>query len=255
MSGCVTLRIEGPTAHITFDRPEARNAMTWQMYGQLADACDRISDDPQIRVAILRGAGGRAFIAGTDIEQFRAFGSGEDGVRYEEKVDGFVRAVEALPMPAIAVVEGWAVGGGMAIANACDIRIATPGARFGVPIARTLGNCLSQANLARLADRLGIAVVRRMLLLAAMPRAEDLPPGYTEIVAAEALNERVAELAALVAGLAPVTLKVTKEMLRRIERGSPSADGDLIAQIYGSADFAEGVDAFLAKRPPQWQGA
>ncbi len=110
----------------------------------------RSTPDKNIRVAILRGTGGKAFISGTDISQFKAFASGEDGLAYEAKIDHFVETVERLRVPSIAAVEGYAVGGGLAIANACDIRIATPGARFGVPIARTLGNCLSAANIRKL---------------------------------------------------------------------------------------------------------
>lgn len=254
--GVVHLAVEGGIAHVTFDRPTARNAMTWRMYDQLADACARISSDESIRAVVLRGAGGRAFIAGTDIDQFRAFASGADGIAYEEKVEAYVRGVEALRAPTIAVVEGWAVGGGMAIANACDFRLATPGARFGVPIARTLGNCLSATNLARLRDTLGTPMVRRMLLLAEMPSAEELPPGYVELVAPDALDGRVTELTARIAGHAPVTLRVTKAMLNRLDAGGTAvSDTDLIMEAYGSADFREGVAAFLAKRSPRWTGA
>ena len=106
-----------------------------------------------------------------DIAQFREFGSGDDGVTYEARLDGFVDTLERLRVPSIAVVEGCAVGAGLAIANACDVRIAASGARFGVPIARTLGNCLSAANLGRLCTTLGVSWVKRMLLLAEMPSA------------------------------------------------------------------------------------
>src|ERR1700692_3616575 len=141
--GQLTLRVAGAIAHITFDRPAARNAMTWAMYEGLADACAQINQSASVRVAVLRGAGGAAFIAGTDITQFQSFTSGDDGIAYEEKVDRYVETLEHLRVPSLAVVEGYAIGGGLALANACDIRLAAAGARFGVPIARTLGNCLS----------------------------------------------------------------------------------------------------------------
>lgn len=254
-AGRVHLRVEGAVATLVFDRPAARNAMTWAMYEQLAAHCRGLAGDAQgLRAVVLRGAGGQAFIAGTDIEQFRAFASGEDGVAYEEKVGHFVGLLEAVPLPTIAVVEGWAVGGGMVLANACDLRVATPGARFGVPIARTLGNCLSAANVQRLAATLGISLVRRMLLLAEMPAAEQLPPGYVSVVPAADLDAHVAGLCARLAGHAPITLQVSKEMLRRLAADPCAPDDDLVRRTYGSADFREGIDAFLAKRPPQWRG-
>ena len=152
--GAVRYRVEGGVAHLTFDRPGARNAMTFAMYDALAEGLARIEADPSVRVAVLRGAGGKAFVAGTDIEQFTGF-TGADGVAYEARIDAYVEGLERVRVPTVAVVEGWAVGGGLAIANACDIRVAQSGARFGVPIARTLGNCLSPANLRRLTATLG----------------------------------------------------------------------------------------------------
>src|SRR6476661_9314681 len=142
-TGRVHLSVNDGVASILIDRPAARNAMTWSMYEELGAICQRISDDPGVRVATLRGAGGEAFVAGTDIEQFLSFGGGEDGIDYEKKIDAMIEAIERLPMPTLAIVEGWAIGGGLAISAACDFRVATPNASCGVPIARTLGNCLS----------------------------------------------------------------------------------------------------------------
>ncbi|MFC3695232.1 enoyl-CoA hydratase/isomerase family protein [Chenggangzhangella methanolivorans] len=251
--GAVRLTVDGAVARVVFDRPHARNAMTFAMYEELAEACGRIAADRNVRVAVFRGAGGKAFVAGTDIEQFRAFASGKDGVAYEHKVDGYVGALEALPVPSIAVVEGWAVGGGMALANACDFRVASPGARFGVPIARTLGNCLSVASLRRLSDTLGPALVKRMLLLAEMPIAEDMPAGYVTV--AEDVDAVVEAMTGRLVGHAPVTMRATKELLRRLSLDPKADDVDIVSEVYGSNDFREGVDAFLSKRPPQWSGS
>ena len=251
--GRVRFTREGAVAHLVFDRPVARNAMSWRMYEEMAQALAAIAADPAIRVAVLRGAGGKAFVAGTDIEQFRGF-SGEDGLAYEAKVEHYMRLVEQLPVPTVAVVEGWAVGGGMAIANACDFRLATPGARFGVPIARTLGNCLSAANLRRLVATLGPVMVRRMLLAAEMPAAEEMPPGYVAIHPAEELDAAVAALCGQLATHAPLTLRATKQMLDRLAHEPGAGDADLVQEIYGSADFREGVESFLAKRMAQWRG-
>lgn len=254
LEGRVHFTREGAVARLVFDRPAARNAMTWRMYEEMAQACTAIAADPAIRVVVLRGAGGRAFVAGTDIEQFRAFASGEDGIAYEAKVERYIGLLEQLAVPTVAVVEGWAVGGGMAIANACDFRLATPGARFGVPIARTLGNCLSAANVQRLVATLGLGMVRRMLLAAETPTAEEMPPGYVAVHATEAIDAAVEALCAQLAGNAPLTVRATKRILLRLAHDPRPDDADLVRAVYGSADFGEGVEAFLAKRPAQWRG-
>jgi enoyl-CoA hydratase/carnithine racemase len=254
--GCVRLTVDDGIAHLVFDRPAARNALTWAMYEELAESCARIDADTSVRVAVLRGAGGKAFVAGTDITQFRSFTTGEDGIAYEAKIDCFVEALEMLRVPSIAVVEGYAVGGGLAIANACDIRIAASGARFGAPIARTLGNCLSAANLRRLSATLGLSWVKRMLLLAEMPTAEMLlPSGYLHaVVPQEGLESEIARVCSTVLGHAPITMAATRETLRRLAV-SPQADiTDLIRACYGSADFHAGVTAFGTRGSVRWQG-
>ena len=247
---------EGPVVTVIFDRPQARNAMTWRMYEQLGEACARIHREDGLRVAVFRGAGGKAFIAGTDIVQFQAFRGGDDGIAYEEKMEGYIGAVEALPVPTLAVIEGFAIGGGLAIAAACDLRIATPGSRFGVPIARTLGNCLSMANYARLVAALGAPRAKRVLLLAENITAEEALAGgfLSEIVATPDLEALVAELTSRLSNHAPLTMRVSKEAMRRIlHAGLPDGD-DLVRACYGSDDFRLGIEAFLEKREPQWTG-
>ena len=247
---------DGEVATVIFDRPAARNAMTWRMYEQFGEACARVRSEAGLRVAVFRGAGGKAFIAGTDIAQFQAFRSGDDGIADERKMEGYIAGLEALPLPTLAVIEGFAIGGGLAIAAACDLRIATPDSRFGVPIARTLGNCLSMANYARLVAALGASRAKRMLLLAEnLPAAEALAAGFlSEIVEAPDLDRRVAELTALLAHHAPVTMRVSKEAIRRLlHAGLPDGD-DLVRACYGSDDFRLGVEAFVQKRAPQWTG-
>jgi enoyl-CoA hydratase len=254
--GEVRLVREDSIAKIVFDRPAARNAMTWQMYEQLLAICRELRDDPTVRVAVFRGAGGKSFVAGTDISQFLAFETGEDGVAYEERMEGYLDAIESLPMPTLAVVEGWATGGGLAIATVCDLRIATPDARFGVPIARTLGNCLSIANYARIVAALGLSNAKRILLLADMVCAEDaLACGFlVGVVQPNDLDRRVAEICARLLGNAPITMRVSKEAIRRLlHAGLPNGD-DLVRASYGSADFHAGVRAFVGKSNPVWTG-
>ncbi|MGH3666612.1 MAG: enoyl-CoA hydratase/isomerase family protein [Egibacteraceae bacterium] len=254
-AGAVRYERRGPVAHLTFDRPEARNAMTWTMYDQLAELTDRVDADDDVRVVVLRGSGGKAFVAGTDIGQFAEFSSGADGLAYEARIEAIVGRLERVGKPTVAVVEGYAVGGGLGIAAVCDLRVCTPNARFGMPIARTLGNCLSMANYARLAALLGVARAKELIFTAGFVEAEEaLAAGLvTQIIGAEELDERVAALCARLCEHAPITLRVTKEALRRIAATAVPAGDDLVEEAYGSADFAEGVAAFGDKRPPRWQ--
>jgi enoyl-CoA hydratase len=254
--GEVHLVREGAIARVVFDRPAARNAMTWHMYQQLGEICARLRDDTSVRVVVFRGAGGKAFVAGTDIAQFLEFKSGEDGIAYEERMEDYLAAVETLPVPTLAVVEGVATGGGLAIAACCDLRVATPGSRFGIPIARTLGNCLSVANVARLIAALGVSRAKRVLLLSELIGAEEALAGgfLTEIIAPEAIDGRVSELCDRLIKNAPVTMRVSKEAIRRlVHAGLPGGD-DLVRECWGSDDFRLGVRAFVDKREPQWTG-
>lgn len=254
--GAVHLQVDGAIASVTFDRPEARNAMTWAMYESLERICGVLRGDAGVRAVQFRGAGGQAFVAGTDIAQFQDFGGGDDGVAYERRIDACVAMVEDLPMPTVAVIEGWAIGGGLALATACDFRIATPGTKLGVPIARTLGNCLSIANVARLVAALGRPRAERLLLLADLLTAEEaLAAGYLlEIAPGADLDAAAQRLCQRLASLAPVTQKVGKQAFNRLLRERLPQAEDLIRAAYGSEDFREGVAAFVGKRPPAWKG-
>lgn len=248
---------EGAILTLTFNRPEARNAMTWNMYERLYQACEEVDNDDSIRVMVLKGAGGKAFVAGTDISQFLEFKGAEDGLKYERDGDKRAGRIARVKKPVIAQIEGAAVGGGFGIATGADIRIATPEARFGLPIARTLGNCLSMANYAAFMNVLGPSRLKEMVLRARLMSAEEaLAAGYVhEIVPAGQIEAKVREIAAQVASHAPITMYVTKESIRRLQasRALPEGD-DLVSLTYGSADFKEGVRAFVEKRPPRWTG-
>ena len=248
---------DGPVVTLTFNRPEARNAMTWGMYERLYEVCEEVDADDAIRVLVLKGAGGKAFVAGTDISQFTQFKGAEDGLRYERDGDKRAGRIARVTKPVIAQIEGFAVGGGFGIAAGSDIRIATPDARFGAPIARTLGNCLSMKNYARYLELIGPSLLTEIIFTARLLTAQEaLGAGFVhEIVPAGEIEARVREIAAKVASHAPLTIQVTKEAIRRIREARPLPDGDdLVARIYGSDDFREGVRAFVEKRPPRWTG-
>ena len=246
-------------AFLTFNRPEARNALTWEMYDGLVETCERVDGDDEIRVLVIRGAGGAAFAAGTDISQFTSFRTREDAIAYERRLDAVIDRLERVKAATIAQVQGVATGGGCAIAIACDLRVCTPRARFGMPIARTLGNCLSAANYARLLDAIGPGRVKDLLFTGRLVDASEAASiGLVTRVADEATIEGVVrELAAAIAVNAPLTIRATKEALRRIQvarRLAPGQADDLIELCYVSEDFREGVAAFLGKRRPQFRG-
>jgi enoyl-CoA hydratase/carnithine racemase len=235
----------GPAAWVTFDRPEAHNAMTYEMYEALRECCARADADGDVRALVLRGAGGRAFVAGTDIRHFLDFASGEDGLAYEARIERVIGRLETVGKPTIALVDGFAMGAGLVLAATCDLRICTPSAKFGLPIARTVGNCLSMENYARLVAVLGEARLKDIVFTArAVEAPEALAIGLaTEVV--EDAEARVEELCALMASHAPMTLRATKEALRRLR---PLADGDdLVREVYASEEFRRRVEAFLAR--------
>ncbi len=250
--------IRGQTLWITFNRPQARNALTFGMYEALADLCRTVPTDGSVRAVVLSGAGGKAFAAGTDMTQFRAFETAQDALDYEAQVDAVLDAVERCPVPTVAAINGACTGGGAGIAAACDLRIASASLRFGFPIARTLGNCLAAANLARLSSLMGAGRVREIIFTARLMDAEEARSCglISEILPDEAaLMERAENLAVQLGEMAPLTLRATKEAMRRTLAAARVDDADLIELCYMSNDFRHGLEAFLAREKPQWTGA
>ena len=250
---CLDFLIDGNIAQITFNNPSARNAMTWPMYEELQGLCNDLARKSEIRVVILRGAGDKAFVSGSDIEQFVGLKKDE---AYEQAVDRIFASLQELPMPTIAVIEGLAVGSGLLMATACDFRISTPQARFGIPVAKTLGNCLSPSNLNWICAHLGIPMVKKMLLSAELVMAPELlETGFLYQTAdASEITEAANTLAKKLAALAPMTQKSSKLGIARLLRHNLPDCTDLMRETYNSQDFREGVNAFLEGRSPQWKG-
>ena len=250
--------VEDGVARITFNRPQARNALTFAMYERLAEICSEIEHDMSIRALILTGAGDKAFASGTDISQFKAFKTPEDALGYESRIDRVLGTLETCRVPTIAAVTGACTGGGAGIATCCDLRIGSTTAKFGFPIARTLGNILSMSNFSRLVSLIGPARVKDIIFTARLVGAQEaLQIGLlTEIVQEPAgVIARAETVARLVASHAPLTLRAAKEAVRRLSPRLTREEGqDLILMCYMSEDFREGMDAFLSKRPPNWKG-
>jgi len=243
---------------VTFNRPQARNAFTFAMYERLAEICEEANRDHSLRVLVLQGSGDKAFAAGTDINQFRAFTTPQHALDYEARIDRVLGTLETCRVPTIAAITGACTGGGAGIAACCDLRIGTATTKFGFPIARTLGNCLSMSNISRLTALIGPARVKDLIFTARLVGADEaLSVGLLGEVVEDvaALQRRADELAALIAGHAPLTLNATKQALSRLQRRLSRDEGeDLILMCYMSRDFREGLDAFLSKRAPQWKG-
>ncbi len=253
--GMVLLERTGTIAQLTLSRPSSLNALTWTMYEQMEAHLKSIASDDTIRVVVLRGAG-KAFAAGTDITQFQGY-SGQDGIVYERKMAAIIEGLYNFAKPTIAAVHGYAVGAGIVLSSVCDLRFATPAARFGAPIARTLGNALSIKNYQHIAEAFGDMRAKEMLLTARLLSAEEaLHCGFlTAILEEDRLYAHVMEVAQQTSTLAPLTIWATKEAHRRLYAQTYDVPfDDVIARVYGSHDFAEGVQAHIEKRKPQWRG-
>lgn len=257
----ITLEKRDGLAWLTFNRPEVRNAFNEAMYLRFFALCEEINQDRSVKVLILSGAGGKGFGAGGDIAAMRQqLSQGIEGFlnrpKYSEQV---LDTLDTMRVPTIAAVAGPATGGGAALALSCDLRIGSPSARFGFPIARSVGNCLGMRLYARLLASMGRSRVMDMIFTARLiGAAEAHTIGILNYLTPdeESLIPGAEELARKVAEHAPLTLRATRESLRRIESQLvlEGDNDDLVRWCITSRDFKEGVAAFLEKRKPQWVG-
>jgi enoyl-CoA hydratase/carnithine racemase len=249
VSDDLLIRRRPGVVEVTFNRPERRNAFTRAMYGGLRELCAELRADTAVRALVLRGAGGKAFAAGNEISDF----VDADAVAYEGWIRELLEELFALPQVTVAAVDGVCVGGGLAVASHCDLRLATPGSRFGYPIARTLGNALSASIVYRTAAVFGEALTREMLLAS---RLVDADRAYAVGALLAVVDDLDAELGVLLDGLSAasaVTLRTTKAQLlarARVAEAPPRDDEAMLREVYTGPDFAEGVRAFLAKEKP-----
>lgn len=253
--GTVLLTREDAVLHLVLNRPQRHNALTPQMYDELLAGFD-LAADTDLRVVVLRGAGGRAFAAGSEIGQFAALRTGQDGARYEAMIRRVVDRLATLPAVTIAVLEGMCVGSGLLLASACDLRVATDAVRFALPVARTLGNALSAHSLSLLADRLGTSRLLDLLITARFMTAQEADAAgfLTRVVALVDLDATVGELIDAAMRAAPLTTWSAKEILHRVRTAALPDDTDVLTAVYESDDFAAGVAAFLRRERAVWSG-
>jgi len=245
-------------AWLIVNRPEVRNALDTQLCSQLIAALKTVGDDPEVRVIVLRGAGERVFISGADVNEFRArLATPESALDYDEEAEALMRAIKLVAKPVIAMIHGYAIGSGLLVAMACDLRIAADAVRVGIPVAR-IGLVPPVPDVARLVrligpDRAKWLLMTGRLITAAEAQSYGL---INRVVPAEELESTTNEIAETLAANAPLSLKAIKQMVDRIgAAGQSVSEGALwYDEVYTSADFKEGVDAFFDKRPPVFRG-
>jgi enoyl-CoA hydratase len=253
------LQLEAPVATIVFNRPEARNALNDDMQRAFPPMLERLHQDASIRVLVLRGAGGKAFAAGDDITQFVHWGAQEALAHYHH-LEAFIGAIEAFPKPTIALIQGFAVGAGLEVAAACDVRYASADSRFGIPIAR-LGHTVDLRNALRLIRLVGPSRVKELLFTAELIGAEEaLQIGLiNRVLPTDQVEGYTYEMARKMATYAPLSLMQSKVSVR-ICLENPELRGidepaAIAATLYDSEDFHAGVEAFLNKQPlPPFRG-
>jgi enoyl-CoA hydratase/carnithine racemase len=258
-AGRVLAQREGAVGWITFNRPDRHNALSVEMWAAIPQALDRLEADGEVRVVVLRGAGGRAFVSGADISQFEERrSSAETSGGYDALVGAANQRLAAARVPTIAMIRGYCIGGGLGVALQCDLRVATRESRFGIPAAR-LGVGYGHAGLKRLIDVVGPSFAMEIFFTARQFSAEEaLAMGLINRLVDDAeLESFVGDYCRRVAENAPLTIGAVKTCVRELLRGrelDAERCEEVVRACFASEDYVEGRRAFLEKRQPVFRG-
>jgi enoyl-CoA hydratase/carnithine racemase len=253
-------RKEGSVGYVIFNNPERHNAVSLDMWKMAGEMLDEFRNDDNIKVVVVTGAGGKAFVSGADISRFEKERSSEDAVKhYNEVVDKSYRAFHEFPKPVIAMIRGYCIGGGMGLATCCDLRIATEKSTFAVPAAK-LGLGYGYTGLKRLVDVVGPSFAMEIFYTARQfTAAEAVTMGLVNRVVPDGeLESYVKNYADTIAGNAPLTIKAVKVVVSEMMKDESKRDlkkaQDAVDACFRSRDYEEGRKAFMEKRKPVFTG-
>jgi enoyl-CoA hydratase/carnithine racemase len=256
----ISRRADG-VGHVVFNNPEKRNAVSLDMWQAVDGVLEDFAVDDDVRVVVLSGAGDKAFVSGADISKFEDERAGAEAVaRYNATTARFYEKLNAFPKPTIAQITGSCVGGGVALAVCCDLRICGEGSRFGIPAAK-LGLGYGFAGLQRLVNLIGPAFAKEMFFTARLfSAAEACDMGLVNrVVPDDQVEGYVADYARTITGNAPLTVGSVKAIVGEVLKDPEARDlarcDELVRACFASQDYVEGRQAFLEKRPPRFIGA